>query len=109
MNAFIDFFDWDEFLLISSEKYTQTSNLVYSLLSSKVWNIFNIAENESQSNIDSLVGRLIKVSTIRKFLIIASEQISYKFVNSIKNNNIYGEGTGILVYGESIAIWQLTG
>ena len=42
-------------------------------------------------------------------MIIASEQISYKFVNSIKTNNIYGEGTGILVYGESIANMTVNG
>lgn len=95
--------------MICSESYLTLCNSILTISSFQIKNVFIFSENALQTELDSLTAKMIKTTNERKFFVIASANISQLFVNSLINKKVFGEGTGIVVYGESITYLNKTG
>ena len=100
---------WDTFFFICSESYRIDCDEITRATSIKIVNFFIFSEDVFQSELDRLVAKMIKSVNNRRFLIVASAEVARLFVNSLKNKKLYTEATGVIVYGEALALLNDSG
>lgn len=109
--SFLQYFDWKDFTvfasndLISQECVTQISNVMGENMS----NFFFISENMGQDELSNMIGKMVKTTSTRKFVIISSAYVANMVITGLTEKKIYVDGTGVLVYGESLALMNYLG
>ena len=106
IKSFISYLSWTNFIIFSSEGsfFQQCTSILYSELSYTMNNLFTISSLMPQDQLDNMIGKMVKTSSSRKFLIIASAEIAESIVTSLVNKKLYTVGSEVVAYGESIAL-----
>lgn len=99
----LDYLDWSNIAVFTSEDMfsIQCADKLFETYGRQKENFFIIADDLGQSELEQIIAKILKPSTIKIFIIIADEKISLKLLNALNKKKMLNEGFGVVLYGES--------
>ncbi|CAG9309838.1 unnamed protein product [Blepharisma stoltei] len=95
----ISYLNWEKFILISNGN----SGIISKGISQgKIVKEFNFIDSDSQDISDLLIEKQIKPTGIRNIIILNHENGAQKLLKSLKEKNILGLESGIILKGENL-------
>ncbi|CAG9335584.1 unnamed protein product [Blepharisma stoltei] len=105
--SLISYFKWEKFVVISDLNFDpMTASTSAEVFKKDIYN-FYFSDEGSQDSADLLIGKAIKPTGIKNFIIFNKGEGATKIISSLKSKNLLTQGTGVLLASQSV--WGLQG
>lgn len=104
MTTMLNYLEWTQYVVFSSEElyYREILDIFLEANPIQVKNHFVLHQEMDELELENMISKMIKTTSLRLFVIISSKSVSNLVINAIIKKKIFTVGTGVLIYGEGL-------